>query len=115
VDPAKRLSAAEVLRHRWLAVGGASVAPLASAAEQLRKYQAKRRFKNGVRKVMAAQMFARLGAMKLGSDEGEDAGASPSEAAAGVTPPAAAAAAAAGGAGAAASPGAVAAAKPARA
>jgi hypothetical protein len=75
VDPAKRLSAREVLAHPWLVAGSASSAPLTSAAEQLRRFNARRRLKHGVRKIMAAHAFAKMGKLRA---EGGQGGGSPS-------------------------------------
>jgi len=59
VDPAARLAAADVARHPWVA-GGAVATPL-NIASELRKFNARRRFREGVRKVQALQKFAKLG------------------------------------------------------
>ena len=60
VDISKRLSATDVLKHPWVRDGG-SEAQLSSAYDHLRKLNARKRFRQGVRKVMAAQTFARFG------------------------------------------------------
>jgi len=76
LDPTKRLSAADILKHNWVVNGGSGGATtLDSAFEHLRKYNARRRFRQGVRKVMAANAFARFGKLKL------NAGLAPSESA----------------------------------
>lgn len=55
VDPADRMSAAAVLTVPWV-LGGASSAPLGSVADQLRRFNTRRRFRGGVRKVMATNV-----------------------------------------------------------
>ena len=55
VDPAARLSAAAVLLNPWVA-GGASSAPLGSVADQLKRFNTRRKFRGGVRKIMATNV-----------------------------------------------------------
>jgi calcium/calmodulin-dependent protein kinase I len=64
VDVQKRYTAEEVLKHPWI-TGGASTVHLPQTYEQLRRYNARRRFRQGVRKVMAAQTFAKFGNLSL--------------------------------------------------
>jgi serine/threonine protein kinase len=61
VDPEKRLPAAKVLEHPWVA-GGASAAPLSSVAARLKQFNARRKFRDGVHKVMVTNVrtFCRL-------------------------------------------------------
>lgn len=65
MDPLKRITAKEVLVHPWI-TGGARTTKLESAFTQLRRFNARRRFRAGVKKVMAAQAFARFGKMRFG-------------------------------------------------
>lgn len=67
VDVQKRLSADDVLAHSWIKDGGLnnSNVQLVSAYSNLRKHNARRRFRQGVKKVIAAQTFMRFG--KLGA------------------------------------------------
>ena len=66
VDPAARLSAAAVLLNPWVA-GGASSAPLGSVADQLKRFNARRRFRGGVRKIMATNVRRRAEAGGVGT------------------------------------------------
>ena len=68
VLPAYRFSAAEVLQHPWIVGGGVSArsgvaAPL-HIAEQLQRFNARQKFREGVRKVQALARFKSLGAMR---------------------------------------------------
>ena len=65
VDVETRLSAAGVLAHPWVRDGGSEGSVLGSAYDNLRKLNARKRFRQGVRKVMAAQTFLRFG--KIGA------------------------------------------------
>lgn len=71
VDPTKRLTSAEILKHPWVA-GGASSAPLNNVGAELKKFNARRKFRQGVRKVQALRMFAKLGKMKITGEDGEE-------------------------------------------
>lgn len=68
VLPAYRYSAAEVLRHPWIVSGGISegsgVAATLNIAEQLKRFNARQKFRDGVRKVQALARFKSLGAMR---------------------------------------------------
>jgi hypothetical protein len=55
VDPSLRLPASAVLAHPWVA-GGASAAPLPSVAAKLKEFNARRKFRDGVRKVIATNV-----------------------------------------------------------
>jgi hypothetical protein len=68
VDSTARYSALDVLKHPWT-TGGASAVVL-NVKDNLHKYNARRRFREGVRKVQAMQLFAKLGKMKLEDDGG---------------------------------------------
>jgi hypothetical protein len=64
VDPAKRLSAAEVLAHPWVAAAQ-STAPLAAASrEALRKYQVRKRFRMAVLKARTIDILSGLKATR---------------------------------------------------
>jgi serine/threonine protein kinase len=67
VDVEKRLSADEILAHPWVKDGGLnnSSVQLVSAYSNLKKHNARRRFRQGVKKVIAAQTFMKFG--KLGA------------------------------------------------
>lgn len=57
VDPAKRLDAKGVLNHKWIK-GEASTEALDGAKEEIKKYQAKKRLKAGMKKVAVVNAFA---------------------------------------------------------
>ena len=59
VDPAARLSAAEVLQHPWV-VTKASESNLTNAAEGIKKIQVRKRFRQAVLRVVAANTFKRM-------------------------------------------------------
>jgi calcium/calmodulin-dependent protein kinase I len=59
VNPAKRLSAADVLRHPWV-VSKASEATLSGAAEGIKRIQARKKFRQAVLRVVAANTFKRI-------------------------------------------------------
>jgi len=59
VDPAARLSAAEVLQHPWV-VNKASESVLSGAAEGIKKIQVRKRFRQAVLRVVAANTFKRM-------------------------------------------------------
>jgi serine/threonine protein kinase len=74
VDPKKRLTAQQVLAHPWVVSGGkASSSSTPSLhrdgtvelhiADNLRKFNARRRFREGIRKVQALTRLRRLGKM----------------------------------------------------
>lgn len=69
VDPLARYGAEDVLKHPWV-TGGARTVKLDSAYTQLRRFNARRRFRAGVKKVMAAQAFARFGKLRIGPGGG---------------------------------------------
>lgn len=58
VDPSRRYTAANVLAHPWVS-GAASSTPL-NVGDQLKKYNARRQFRQGVRRAQAVLAFARL-------------------------------------------------------
>eukprot|EP00741_Cyanophora_paradoxa_P006671 tig00001030_g6452.t1 len=61
VDPKKRLTADQMLKHPWIAQADiASPRPLA-VASTLRQFRAKQKFKAAAKGIMAAQKFAMLG------------------------------------------------------
>ncbi len=59
VDPSARLSAAEVLQHPWV-VNKASETNLSNAAEGIKKIQVRKRFRQAVLRVVAANTFKRM-------------------------------------------------------
>ena len=59
VDPAKRFSAAQVLQHPWM-VSKASDVALDSAAAGIKKLQVRKRFRQAVLRVVAANTFRRV-------------------------------------------------------
>jgi len=72
VDPSRRLSASEVLRHSWVAAGNASARPLSAAlVGGLSKIQAARmRFRGAVQSVLATIKLGKLRALS-GAGAGE--------------------------------------------
>lgn len=65
VDPSQRLSAAEFLEHPWVA-NKASEDTLSGAVEGMRKIQARKRFRQAVLRVVAANTFKRVMASNTG-------------------------------------------------
>lgn len=63
VDPAKRLSAEEALKHKWMVQDGAilAAADLGTNLTELRKYNAKRKFKAAVNAIIIANKMTSLG------------------------------------------------------
>lgn len=68
VDPARRMSAKDVLSHRWVAAGAASSRPLSTAlVGGLTKIQnARRRFRGVVKSVIATMKLGKLRALSGG-------------------------------------------------
>jgi len=62
VDAKKRITAAGVLKHVWV-VGDASDKDITPALSQLRKYQARRRWKKGIAMAKATTRLAKIGKM----------------------------------------------------
>ncbi|EED90504.1 myosin light chain kinase [Thalassiosira pseudonana CCMP1335] len=64
VDPAKRLSASEALNHKWMVADGDKLAAqdLGTNLAELKKYNAKRKFKAAVNAVILANKLTSLGA-----------------------------------------------------
>jgi hypothetical protein len=60
-----RSSAVDVMKHKWVAGGGAGGAATLNIGEQLRKFNARRRFREGVRKVQALQVRPPGGAVRV--------------------------------------------------
>jgi len=63
VDPAKRLSAEGAKKHKWMAVDGAVLAnqDLGTNLSEMKKYNAKRKFKAAVNAVILTNKMASLG------------------------------------------------------
>ena len=62
VDASARLTAAQVLSHKWIK-GEASDKDITPALSQLRKYQARRRWKKGIMMAKATTKLAKIGRM----------------------------------------------------
>lgn len=69
VDPQKRLTVQQCLEHPWLGLDAATLAArnLESNQAALKKYQALKRMKAGVKAVMAVNKIKKLGAMLRGA------------------------------------------------
>jgi calcium/calmodulin-dependent protein kinase (CaM kinase) II/calcium/calmodulin-dependent protein kinase I len=63
VDPTKRLTADECLKHKWINRDAAALASndLGVNLDQFKKFNAKRKFKAAVKTVMATNKFTSLG------------------------------------------------------
>ncbi|TMW55519.1 hypothetical protein Poli38472_010401 [Pythium oligandrum] len=59
VDPAERWTATQLLEHKWITGEEVSTTPLLTALEELRKYNARRRFKSAVTTVKATLSLAK--------------------------------------------------------
>jgi len=76
-DPETRYSIDQALAHPWLS-SEKTTAPLTNAQEQIRKFQARKRFKGAIFSIMATNRLRRaLEALKLGHEEEDQA--SPNE------------------------------------
>mmetsp|Transcript_34305 Transcript_34305/g.94521 ORF Transcript_34305/g.94521 Transcript_34305/m.94521 type:complete len:313 (+) Transcript_34305:129-1067(+) len=59
IEPKKRLTAAQVMKHPWI-TGGATDQALTGAKDQLRKYNATRKLKKAAQGIMAGARLAKL-------------------------------------------------------
>jgi calcium/calmodulin-dependent protein kinase I len=57
VDPKKRLTAAEILRHPWMVSASTSTVHLAHLQDNLKSYNARRRFRGAIRAVQLTTLI----------------------------------------------------------
>ena len=60
VDPTKRLTVKEALRHPWIVEGGHCNINRESTKAQLKKYNARRRFRGAIRAVQMGNILKRI-------------------------------------------------------
>ena len=70
VDVKQRATIKDVLSHPWVVEGGASSKVL-NVGEGIKKLQARKRLRAGIRKVIAANKFKLMMAAKTGAGEGK--------------------------------------------
>jgi len=72
-DPQTRYSIDQALEHPWITSGHTNNSPLTGAQEQIRKFQARKRFKGAIFSIMATNRLRRaLEALKMGTEITED-------------------------------------------